>query len=81
MRRCVGCQVAFPQASLIRISAIDRKIRVVEKKPYAGRSIYLCKNEDCLTRAIKRKSFIRMLREDAELDIDLLKEDLSKHIT
>ena len=62
MRMCVGCREMKPKRELIRVvRAPDGAVSLdpVGKKP--GRGAYVCRNENCLKRAIKQKQLERQL--------------------
>ena len=60
LRMCVGCRESKPKRELIRVvRAPDGTLSMdpVGKKP--GRGAYVCRQEACLTRAIKQKQLER----------------------
>lgn len=62
MRMCVGCREMKPKRELIRVVRSPEgevSLDPVGKKP--GRGAYVCRNEDCLKRAIKQKQLERQL--------------------
>ena len=62
LRRCVGGRDSMPKRELIRVvRAPDGTLSMdpVGKKP--GRGAYVCRQEACLTRAIKQKQLERQL--------------------
>ena len=59
MRKCVGCNISKKKEELFRISCHNDEIKVDIDGKAMGRGVYLCKNEQCLDRAVKRKSFYR----------------------
>ena len=62
LRMCVGCRESKPKRELIRVvRAPDGSLSMdpVGKKP--GRGAYVCRQESCLTRAIKQKQLERQL--------------------
>ncbi|ERI92911.1 hypothetical protein HMPREF1982_02069 [Clostridiales bacterium oral taxon 876 str. F0540] len=55
-RMCTGCMEMKPKKELIRIVKScegDLSVDLTGKKP--GRGAYICKNEECLEKAIKTK--------------------------
>ena len=63
LRMCVGCRESKPKRELIRVvRAPDGAVSMdpVGKKP--GRGAYVCRQEACLTRAIKQKQLERQLQ-------------------
>lgn len=62
MRMCVGCREMKPKRELIRVvRAPDGTVSMdpVGKKP--GRGAYVCRQEACLTRAIRQRQLERQL--------------------
>ena len=62
MRMCVGCREMKPKRELIRVvRGPDGTVSMdpVGKKP--GRGAYVCRQEACLTRAIRQKQLERQL--------------------
>lgn len=55
-RMCIGCQEMKPKKELIRVvknSEGNIKVDLTGKAP--GRGAYICKDEECLKKAIKAK--------------------------
>lgn len=69
MRRCIGCGVSKKQSSLNRIYMREEKLRVDVDRSVEGRGIYLCKSEQCLEKAYKKKSFERFLKRQISEEI------------
>ncbi len=60
MRMCVGCREMKPKRELIRVvKAPDGAISMDPTSRKAGRGAYVCRNADCLRRAIKQKQLER----------------------
>ncbi|MDO6354084.1 YlxR family protein [Caloramator sp. CAR-1] len=62
MRMCLGCQEMKPKKELIRVVRSpegDISIDMTGKK--AGRGAYICKDINCLEKAIKAKRFEKAL--------------------
>lgn len=56
MRQCTGCTERKPKNELIRIVRTpEEKIILDFSGKQNGRGAYICKNESCLTLAIKKK--------------------------
>lgn len=61
-RRCVGCGEHKPKSSMIRVVRSpegDVSLDLTGKK--SGRGAYVCKNADCLRRAVKSRALARNL--------------------
>lgn len=74
MRKCVGCAEMFPKRELVRIvktkldggddaqdgeELYEVSLDLTGKK--AGRGAYICRNTECLTKAVKGKKVQRAL--------------------
>ena len=60
MRMCVGCREMKPKKELLRVVRSPEgevSIDLTGRKP--GRGAYLCKNAECMKRAIKQKQLER----------------------
>lgn len=56
-RTCIGCRKKDNKHNLIRLTNLkNRKVVVDIRQKENGRGTYLCKNEDCLIKAMKNKS-------------------------
>ncbi len=67
LRTCIGCTSRKPQSELLRIS-MDRsgRITVDEGVHSPGRGAYICRNEECVDRAIAKKRFNRAFRTEVK---------------
>lgn len=60
MRMCVGCREMKPKKELIRVVRSPEDVISMDdtgRKP--GRGAYICKNAECLQKAIKQKQLER----------------------
>lgn len=71
MRRCIGCRQSFPQDTLIRFTVRGDGIVADTDKKNEGRGFYLCRDRGCVEKAIKGKSFNRILRSKVDTEIIL----------
>jgi predicted RNA-binding protein YlxR (DUF448 family) len=72
-RMCAGCMEMKPKKELIRIVRSKEgevSIDLIGKKP--GRGAYICRNEECLTKAFKTK------RLDKNLEVKISDELYNK---
>ena len=58
-RMCVACRGMFPKAELMRIVSTDDGVIFDENQKILSRGIYLCKKEECIKTAQKKKAFER----------------------
>lgn len=69
-RQCIGCQEMKNKKDLIRVlRTCEGDIVVDTTGKKNGRGAYLCKNADCLKRAIKSKSLERSLKVDIKQEV------------
>jgi len=62
MRQCLGCREMKPKRELVRtVRSPEGEVTLdfVGKKP--GRGAYVCRNSDCLKKAVKTKALSRAL--------------------
>jgi predicted RNA-binding protein YlxR (DUF448 family) len=57
-RTCVGCLRSFPKAALLRFTDTADGVSVGSG---TGRGYYLCRNLDCLRKALEKKNLSRRL--------------------
>ena len=77
MRRCVGCGEMKEKRNLIRVLKTDENEFVLDETGKKnGRGAYLCKNSECLKKAIKNKGLERSFKMavPAEVHENLQKE-------
>ena len=58
-RMCIACRGMHPKSELIRIVKTDSEVVFDENQKILSRGIYLCKNEECIKLAQKKKAFER----------------------
>ena len=78
MRMCVGCGEMKPKMELIRIVKTPENEIMVDLKGKAnGRGAYICKNSECLLKAVKAKRLERTFETVISEEIyNTLKKDL-----
>ncbi len=61
-RMCIACRRMLPKPELIRLAKEDGAVLVdkLNKKP--GRGAYICKNEECINLARKKKAISAKFR-------------------
>jgi uncharacterized protein len=68
-RTCVGCGRKAPQAELVRFAARDGALVAGSREP--GRGAYTCRRLACFERAVSRRAFNRVLRQNVSVDPEL----------
>jgi uncharacterized protein len=73
-RRCLGCGVRAPKASLARFTAVAGEDGPVLMRDdgalLGGRGLYVCRQAECFERAAARRAFARAGRIRGEIVID-----------
>jgi len=72
MRRCVGCMESKPKKELVRIAGYEGNVSVDVTGKAKGRGVYICPNEECLVKAVKKKAISR------SIEIEITKEQMEK---
>ncbi len=63
MRQCVGCREMKPKRELVRvIRTLEGEVTVDVTGKKNGRGAYICKNQSCLSAAVKSKGLERSLK-------------------
>ncbi len=80
MRKCIGCMESFPKKELCRIvKTKENEIFLDSKGKLNGRGTYVCKNIECLNKAIKSKRLSKSLEaEIPEEVLEAIKEAIEK---
>lgn len=70
-RKCAGCQKTAPRNEFIRILKENSSGNIIiePNTKQFGRSVYICKKEDCLKNALKKNRLAKNLRTTIEQDI------------
>ena len=70
MRMCVGCREMKEKRSLLRIVKSPENVISFDRVGKApGRGAYVCKSQDCLTKAVKQKQLERALETKIEQQV------------
>lgn len=60
MRQCLGCREMRPKKELVRVvRSPEGEISIDLRGKKSGRGAYVCKNPECLKKAVKSKSLER----------------------
>ena len=78
MRKCIGCNEMKPKREIVRIVKSNEGVISIDftgKKN--GRGAYICRNEECLSKAVKRKGLEHAFSQRIESEIyEKLKEGM-----
>ena len=76
-RKCLGCGVSKNKSDLIRVvRSPENELSIDLKGKKSGRGAYICKDEECLKKAVKAKRFDRSfeMKVSEEIFENLLKQ-------
>ncbi len=79
VRTCIGCNNEFPKKDLFRFvrktdeAGMTDSIIIDTSGALHGRGCYLCRNMDCLEKALKKRSFERTFKDPVP---ERIKEDI-----
>ena len=81
LRQCAGCGEMKEKSQLFRIVCVKnddftRSFMPDESMKAQGRGVYICKNEQCISKAEKSKRFKRFLGAEVESICAQLKNEL-----
>ena len=62
MRTCIGCRESRPKQDMIRIACYQGELSVDVTGKAKGRGVYICRNSECLEKAVKAKAVKRGFR-------------------
>jgi len=71
LRKCAGCGEIKDRTLLLRIMQVNDTgtVALSPDNKCFGRSVYLCKNQECLNTALKKKRLPRMLKHQINQDV------------
>ena len=75
-RTCLGCRDRRQQTDLVRLVASAGHLTVAGKAA-SGRGAYVCAEQACFDKAVKRRAFGHALRQAVEID-DLVGETFAR---
>ena len=78
-RMCAGCRTRYDKSQLVRVTRSADGIKLTKASDHAsGRSVYICHSLNCLSSAIKRKSFARSFKCEIEPELYTVLEEYIK---
>ena len=77
MRMCIACRQMKPKGDLIKFVKNENNIELDLCQKKFGRGAYICKNEECVENAKKRKALSRHFKLNAN---DSIFEDIKKEL-
>ncbi len=81
-RRCIGCKNSFDKRDLIRIvKSPEGTISVDITGKKNGRGAYICKNQECLDTAFKRKQLDYAFKDKVDSETyEILREEFLQNV-
>ena len=80
-RRCIGCLTSKDQSDLIRMTYKDGHVGIDPDGRASGRGFYLCRDIDCLEKAVKKKAFQRAVKRNVDdSDIEKIREAVKREV-
>ncbi len=78
-RKCQGCNSKFKREELIKITKLnDNTLKINPSSKELGRSLYVCKNSDCIKNLIKKKRIKSALKYNNQKEIARIENELKK---
>lgn len=63
IRKCCGCNNEYDRKNLIKITRNQNgEIQVMPDSHFTGRSVYICKNNECIKNAFKKGRLFKILK-------------------
>ena len=69
MRMCIACRKRRPKEELLRLRFSGDDVQVVSSNEHGFRSYYICKSEECIALASKKKVFNRIAKKEVNASI------------
>jgi len=61
-RRCVSCRECKQQNEMLRVTKLDGDFLIDYNHKFGGRGAYVCKCNECINLAIKKRAFNRAFK-------------------
>ena len=75
-RKCQGCNKITDRSLMIKITKLPDKLKINPTSKELGRSIYVCKNIECIKKLIKRKRIKVALKYSNQEEIARIEQEL-----
>lgn len=63
IRKCAACGAQKSRNELIKITVnIKKELQIMPDSKFFGRSVYICKNEECIEKAFKKGRIYKFLK-------------------
>lgn len=78
IRKCQGCKTVKSRDEMHKITLVGGTLHINPNSKIFGRSLYVCKNEECIKNLIKTKGIRRALKYNNEEEIKRVEKELTK---
>ena len=68
MRKCIGCMQSKPKSELVRIACYEGELSLDLTGRAKGRGVYLCRDAECIKKAMKKKAIQRSFSQGISLE-------------
>ncbi len=74
-RKCIACNLIKPRQELIKITynSFLQEIKINPDSKFFGRSAYICKDVNCVEKALKKEKIFKLLKTKSD---ETLKEKI-----
>ena len=79
-RKCQGCNIKQDRNLMIKITTLTQGLKINPSSKELGRSIYVCKNIECIKKLIKRKRIKIALKYSNQEQISIVEQELLRMI-
>ena len=80
-RKCASCRTLKNRNEMIKITKLqDNTLKINPGSKELGRSVYVCKNSDCIKKFIKKKMLKTALKYSNQSEIERIELELIKLI-
>ena len=79
IRKCQGCGKIIDRSNLIKITKSSKtgEVRINPGSKFIGRSLYLCKNLECLKQILKKKKIQKEFKIKTNEEMDFIIVELT----
>lgn len=82
IRKCQGCGKSADRSELIKITKSNKtgEVRINPGSKFMGRSLYICKNHECLKQILKKKKIQKEFKIKTQEEMDFIAIELKEII-
>ena len=78
-RKCAACRTIKNRAEMIKITKLSNGLlKINPSSKELGRSVYVCKNSDCIKKFIKKNMIKTALKYTNQAEIERIQEEIKK---